>query len=79
MQLCIVHLIRNSLRHVNWKESKAVAASLKPLYQAATLEDAEVALDDFSEAWDEKYPSISQIWVRNRENIIPIFDYPMAI
>ena len=79
VQLCIVHLIRNSLRHVNWKESKAVAASLKPIYQAATLADAEAALDDFAEAWDEKYPGISQIWVRNWENIIPIFDYPMAI
>ena len=59
VQLCIVHLIRNSLRHVNWKESKAVAASLKPIYQAATLADAEAALDDFAEAWDEKYPGIS--------------------
>ena len=79
VQLCIVHLIRNSLRHVNWKDSKAVVASLKPIYQAATLEEAEAALDEFSETWDGKYPGISPIWVRNWENIIPIFDYPMAI
>jgi putative transposase len=79
VQLCIVHLIRNSLRHVPWNEAKAVAASLKPIYQAPTLEDAEAALEAFSEQWDEKYPAISQIWLRHWENIIPIFDYPMAI
>lgn len=79
VQLCIVHLIRNSLRHVNWKDSKAVAAALKPIYQAATLDEAQTALDEFAEAWDEQYPGISQIWIRHWENIIPIFDYPMAI
>ena len=79
VQLCIVHLIRNSLRHVNWKDSKAVAAALKPIYQAATLDEAQSALDEFAEAWDEQYPGISQIWIRHWENIIPIFDYPMAI
>ena len=79
VQLCIVHLIRNSLRYVPWKDSKAVAADLKPIYQAATLEDAEVALEAFAERWDETYPAISQIWLRHWENIVPIFDYPMDI
>jgi putative transposase len=79
VQLCIVHLIRNSLRYVSWKESRAVAADLKPIYQAATLAEAEVALDAFSAKWDALYPAISQIWVRHWEHIIPIFDYPMNI
>ena len=79
VQLCIVHLVRNSLRYVPWKEGKAVAADLKLIYQAATLEEAEAALDAFGEKWDETYPAISQIWIRHWENIIPIFDYPMAI
>lgn len=79
VQLCIVHLIRNSLRHVPWKESRAITTDLKPIYQAATLEEAEAALLAFGEKWDDKYPGISQIWVRNWENIIPIFNYPMAI
>jgi len=61
VQLCIVHLIRNSLRHVNWKDSKAVAAALKPIYQAATLDEAQTALDEFAEAWDEQYRGIRQI------------------
>lgn len=79
VQLCIVHLIRNSLRYVPWKESRAVTADLKPIYQAATLEEAEAALDKFAAKWDDKYPAISQIWIRHWENIIPIFDYPMEI
>ncbi|NJR71154.1 MAG: IS256 family transposase [Synechococcales cyanobacterium CRU_2_2] len=79
VQLCIVHLIRNSLRHVPWQEAKAVAADLKPIYQAATLEEAETALDAFAAKWDESYPAISQIWIRHWENIIPIFDYPRPI
>ena len=79
VQLCIVHLMRNSLRYVPWKDSKAVAADLKPIYQAATLEEAETALEDFAAKWDEHYPAVSQIWLRHWENIIPLFDYPMEI
>ena len=79
VQLCIVHLIRNCLRYVPWKDSKAVAAYLKPIYQTATLEEAEAALDAFSAKWDALYPAISQIWMRHWNNIIPIFDYPMDI
>ncbi|MBE9183143.1 IS256 family transposase [Oculatella sp. LEGE 06141] len=79
VQLCIVHLIRNCLRYVPWKDAKAVAADLKPIYQAATLEAAEAALDAFAAKWDALYPAISQIWIRHWENIIPIFEYPMDI
>ena len=79
VQLCIVHLIRNSLRYVPWKDSKAVAADLKPIYRATTLEEAETALEEFATKWDEHYPAVSQIWLRHWENIIPIFDYPMEI
>jgi transposase-like protein len=79
VQLCIVHLIRNCLRYVPWKDSKAVVADLKPIYQAATLEEAEAALDAFAAKWDALYPAISQIWIRHWENIIPIFNYPMDI
>jgi putative transposase len=79
VQLCIVHLIRNCLRYVPWKDAKAVATDLKPIYQATTLEAAEAALDAFSAKWDDHYPAISQIWIRHWDNIIPIFDYPMEI
>lgn len=79
VQLCIVHLIRNCLRYVPWKDSKAVAADLKPIYRAVTLEEAETALENFAAKWDALYPAISQIWLRHWENVIPIFDYPMEI
>jgi transposase-like protein len=79
VQLCIVHLIRNCLRYVPWKDSKAVVADLKPIYQAATLAEAETALETFATRWDEHYPAISQIWLRHWDTIIPIFDYPMDI
>jgi transposase-like protein len=79
VQLCIVHLIRNCLRYVPWKDSKAVVADLKPIYQAATLAEAEAALEAFAAKWDALYPAISQIWLRHWEHIIPLFDYPMDI
>jgi putative transposase len=54
IQLCIVHQIRNSLRFVGWKERKAVAAGLKTIYGAATLQQAEQALEQFAETWDNQ-------------------------
>ncbi len=79
VQLCIVHLMRNCMKYVPWKDRKAVAADLKPIYQAATLEESEAALDDFGQQWDDVYPAVSQVWIRHWENVIPIFDYPMEI
>ena len=79
VQLCIVHMIRNSLRYVSWKDRKALVADLKTIYAAATLDEAEMALTTFSEKWDEKYPSVSKSWLSRWENITPFFDYPADI
>lgn len=79
VQMCIVHLIRNCLRYVPWKDSRSVVSDLKPIYQAAMLAEAEVALDTFAAKWDEQYPAISHIWYRHWDTIIPIFNYPMDI
>jgi len=79
VQLCLVHLMRASLNYVNWKERKQVAADLKPIYRAATVEHAETALAEFAEQWDGKYPTISPMWRRNWERVIPLFDYPIEI
>ncbi len=78
-QLCIVHLVRNSLRFVPWKDRKAVARDLKAIYRAASREDAEQELITFSETWDEKYPMISQSWWKNWENVTPFFAFPPEI
>lgn len=79
VQLCIVHLIRNSLKFVHWQQRKAVADALKPIYRAATVEAAEDALTAFAETWDATYPNISAIWLRHWEHVIPFFSYPEDI
>ncbi len=79
VQLCIVHKIRNSLAYVSWKDRKILAADLKTIYSAKTLIEAEMALEAFSEKWDNQYPSISASWRRDWVRIIPFFDYPADI
>jgi len=79
VQLCIVHMVRNSLKYVSWKDRKKIASDLKKIYASATVGEAEVQLEGFCKIWDEKYPTISQSWRRHWENIIPFFDYPADI
>jgi len=79
VQLCIVHMVRNSVRFVNWKDRKELCADLKTIYTAATEEQAEIALEDFGQKWDDKYPMISKTWRSHWQNIIPFFDYPTDI
>jgi putative transposase len=79
IQLCIVHMVRNSLRFVPWKDYKAVTADLKRIYQAMTEEEARLELDDFANKWDDKYPQIAKSWKNNWPNIITFFDYPEEI
>ena len=79
IQLCIVHLIRNSVKYVNWKDRKLICGDLKKIYTSATEQQAQVSLDAFSKKWDAKYPTISQMWHKNWERVIPFFDYPEDI
>lgn len=79
VQLCIVHMVRNSLKYVSWKQRKEVATDLKTIYQAATAEQAEIHLSEFEAKWDKTHLAISQSWRRNWEQIIPFFAYPPEI
>ena len=79
IQLCIVHLVRNSLRYVPHKDMKTVAGDLKSVYRAVTLDQAEEALLLFSEKWDAKYPAISRSWNKHWQNISTLFLYPEEI
>jgi len=79
IQLCIVHMVRNSLSYVSWKHRKAVAADLRQIYTAATVAEAEQALVDFGEHWDKLYPTISKSWLSHWERIIPFFAFPHDI
>lgn len=78
-QLCIVHLVRNSLRYVSWKDKKEVVADLKQIYQSVTEQEAALELEKFAARWDSQYPSISRSWHEHWANIIPFFEYPDAI
>lgn len=79
VQLCLVHMMRHSLSCVGWKERKAVAADLKPIYRAATEAKAEHALRAFEQKWDRKCPTISKSWRQNWPELIPFFKYPAEI
>ena len=79
IQLCIVHQIRNSMKVVAGKDSKELLKDLKKIYQADTLEIAQSALNDFSNKWDSKYPSISKSWKNKWENLTQYFKFPHYI
>jgi putative transposase len=79
VQLCIVHLVRAALRYVSTEDSKPVARDLKKIYQAATVLEAEQALEEFAQAWDSKYPTIAKQWRAKWADIVTLFDFPPAI
>ena len=79
IQLCIVHMVRNSVRYVPWKDYKPATADLKRIYQSVTEEEALLALDAFAERWDEKYPQISKSWRSCWNNLNTLFNYPEDI
>jgi putative transposase len=71
IQLCIVHMVRNSLNYVSWKHRKSVAADLQKIYTALNAEAAERALVDFAENWGNLYPAISKSWLTHWQHVIP--------
>ncbi|MCH5362851.1 IS256 family transposase [Escherichia fergusonii] len=79
IQLCIIQMVRNSLKYVSWKDYKAVTSGLKTVYQAPTEEAALMALDAFAKVWDDKYPQISKSWRAHWENLNTLFSYPPDI
>jgi transposase-like protein len=79
IQLCIVHMVRNSVKFVPWKDYKALTADLKHIYQSVTEEEALQSLDCFSERWDDKYPQISRSWRAHWHNLNTLFNYPEDI
>lgn len=79
VQLCIVHLVRNAMKYVSWKDYKAIAADLKRIYQSVTEEEALLALEQFAERWDTRYPQISRSWQAHWENLSTLFQYPQEI
>lgn len=79
VQLCVIHQIRNSIKYVSWKDSKAFIKDLQTVYQAGTIEQAAVNLEVVSGTWGRKYPIAIQGWQNNWERLSPYFHYPDAI
>nr|WP_230843667.1 transposase [Gloeobacter morelensis] len=75
VQLCMVHMVRNSCKYVSWKDRKALCADLRAIYSAATEDEAESHLELLSEKWDKQYPSVSRMWRENWVRVIPIFRF----
>lgn len=79
-QTCIVHLIRNSLDYASWKDRKALAAALKPIYTAANAEAAQTELDTLEQgAWGQRFPTVAAAWRRAWSHVIPFFAFPPQI
>ena len=79
VQLCIVHMVRYSMKFVPWKDRRKVAADLKAVYGADTLELAEANLEQFDDTWGDKYPHVVTSWRNNWEGLTVFFDYPKDI
>lgn len=79
VQLCIVHMVRNSLNYVGWKLRKVVAADLRNIYTAATENEAQMRLQEFEDKWGTDYPTIVKSWRSNWARITPFFEYPPEI
>jgi len=79
VQVCIVHMVRNSLRYVSYKDRRILSLDLKNIYQAITEEQARCALAAFEQKWDGRYPMISKSWRNNWNRLNPFFAYPSEI
>ena len=80
LQTCIVHLIRNSLDYASWKERKALAAAIRPIYTASSAEAALAELEAFTQGpWGQKFPTVAAAWRRAWDRVIPFFAFSPAI
>ena len=80
LQTCIVHLMRNSLNYASWKDRKALAAAIRPIYTAPSAEAAEVELDAFEHGpWGQRFPTVVASWRRAWSNVIPFFAFPPEV
>jgi transposase-like protein len=80
LQTCIVHLIRNSLDYASWKDRKALAAAIRPIYTAVSAEAAQAELEAFADGpWGQKFPTVSAAWRNAWDRVIPFFAFPPAV
>jgi putative transposase len=79
VQRCIVHMIRNSTRFVNYKDIHKVCSDLRKIYTAADREQAAIALNVFSARWGGKYKEIRPKWEEKWEELLAFMEYKQNI
>jgi putative transposase len=79
VQTCIVHLIRNSLAFVAWKDRKAILPAIKAIYRAKNADMAMLRLEEFEDEWGKRYPAIGQAWRRAWEHVVPFFAFAPGV
>jgi putative transposase len=79
VQTCVVHVIRNAMRFVSYSDRKHIAASMRTIYTAPTVEAAEIALSDLDTEWGDQYPGVVDVWRRAWDEFIPFLDYPVEL
>jgi len=79
IQLCVIHQIRNTMKYINWKDSKQLLGDLKSVYRASSKELAEHNLEIFEDKWGKKYPKAVESWRRNWDRLSNYFKYPEPI
>ena len=79
VQLCVVHQVRNTMRYVPWKESRAVVSDMKKIYRAPSQEQSKKMLEEFSNKWGRKYPHTVKSWQVNWDRLTNFYKYPQEI
>lgn len=79
VQTCVVHVIRNAMRFVTYKDRKPVAKAMREMYTAATLEAAELALGEFRKLYATQYPGAVDVWDHAWNDFVPFLDYPVEL
>ncbi len=79
VQTCVVHMIRNTIKYVSYKDRRKILKDLKSVYTAASQEAAEAALDAFEDAWSDRYPVVPKLWRDRWEHVVPMFAFPAEI
>jgi len=79
VQTCVVHVIRNAMRFVTYKDRKPVAKAMREMYTASTLEAAEIALGEFRKLYATQYSGAVDVWDHAWNDFVPFLDYPVEL
>ncbi len=79
IQTCVVHLLRGSFRYASYGDRKKIAAGLRPIYTAVSVDAAQEALNEFESEWGERYPAIVKLWQNSWDVFVPFLAFPPEV